>query len=532
MLSPLFKRLARAVSLTVFLAYALSFGVGADDLDTDGDGMNDEDEIAYGFDPNNSDENLNEVLDGLDDADGDGITNQDEIYTLGTSPILADTDGDGVNDGDEITAGTDPLVDERPDLFVTGLAMSSSTQFGFTVANQGLTDVVETDGLTTVTVDGLTIYSYLWSTLSDQNFLLAGGSTDYGLYGLGNGTHTVTVCVDSTGLVSETDRSNNCATSVFTVTESESSLMVEAGPDQYVLYGSTFSLVAAYAEGYEASPLYTATIAWGDGTVDTATQTELDGRIYLQGSHDFPAPETYIVRVCAAQDSADFTCDTFKLSVLGGSSSASTGNSAGGDSSTEEDTNVDLSGEEDSEIYVDTEIDQEVELSSEDCSAMAFDDVSEADGFYDAVCSLWANDVIHGRDANTFDGDDWIRRDEASKVFTRLFDYVTEAYGDTPEAEGMFVDVDQDDSLAYYTEVAAEEGIMDYDVDSVKNDEGDIVDEAYFMPHDAMTVLEIKEALQVADGNDYGSDLEAEGYAAEDKMTRGSFVQFLFGLFQ
>ncbi|MFC5370528.1 LPXTG cell wall anchor domain-containing protein, partial [Arcanobacterium bovis] len=64
--------------------------------DTDGDGLNDGDEIAKGTDPLKP------------DTDGDGVSDGDEI-THGTDPNKADTDGDGVSDGDEITEGTDPL---------------------------------------------------------------------------------------------------------------------------------------------------------------------------------------------------------------------------------------------------------------------------------------------------------------------------------------------------------------------------------------------------------------------------------------
>lgn len=40
--------------------------------------------------------------------DGDGLSTLDEIAVYGTDPLKADTDGDGVNDGDEVAAGTDP----------------------------------------------------------------------------------------------------------------------------------------------------------------------------------------------------------------------------------------------------------------------------------------------------------------------------------------------------------------------------------------------------------------------------------------
>lgn len=66
--------------------------------DTDGDGINDGDEVLiYYTDPRKP------------DTDGDGLTDYDEIYTYKTSPIKFDTDGDGLGDGEEIARKTDPL---------------------------------------------------------------------------------------------------------------------------------------------------------------------------------------------------------------------------------------------------------------------------------------------------------------------------------------------------------------------------------------------------------------------------------------
>ena len=69
-------------------------------LDSDGDGLPDSEEVAYGT----------YHLDA--DTDGDGLNDGDEVINYGTDPLVADTDGDGLNDGDEVDNGTNPLQKE------------------------------------------------------------------------------------------------------------------------------------------------------------------------------------------------------------------------------------------------------------------------------------------------------------------------------------------------------------------------------------------------------------------------------------
>jgi len=97
--------------------------LGTDPLksDTDGDGLEDGDEVRrYHTDPAKSDtdgdglddaaELLNHQTDPLrTDTDGDGLEDGSEVGTHGTNPTDSDTDGDGINDGDEIeNLGTNP----------------------------------------------------------------------------------------------------------------------------------------------------------------------------------------------------------------------------------------------------------------------------------------------------------------------------------------------------------------------------------------------------------------------------------------
>jgi hypothetical protein len=73
------------------------------DPDSDGDGLDDSEEVSKGTDPNNDQDP--KVI----DTDKDNLTNFDEIYVHNTDPKKADTDGDSINDDVEIAKGTDPL---------------------------------------------------------------------------------------------------------------------------------------------------------------------------------------------------------------------------------------------------------------------------------------------------------------------------------------------------------------------------------------------------------------------------------------
>ncbi|MBU0624984.1 hypothetical protein KKF05_01435 [Patescibacteria group bacterium] len=70
----------------------------AGSIDTDGDGLTDEQERALSTDPL------------FADTDSDGLIDSDEVNIFHTNPNSIDTDGDGITDTEEIAAGTDPVI--------------------------------------------------------------------------------------------------------------------------------------------------------------------------------------------------------------------------------------------------------------------------------------------------------------------------------------------------------------------------------------------------------------------------------------
>jgi outer membrane protein OmpA-like peptidoglycan-associated protein len=102
--------------------------------DTDGDGLNDGDEVLkYATNPLNRDSDGDGLTDGEEvnkyktdplkaDTDGDGLNDREEVMNYKTDPLKADTDGDGLSDGDEVRKyKTDPLkVDTDKDAIDDG----------------------------------------------------------------------------------------------------------------------------------------------------------------------------------------------------------------------------------------------------------------------------------------------------------------------------------------------------------------------------------------------------------------------------
>jgi len=131
-----FASVQRELSIKRFFAFnrnALARG-GQQFVDSDGDGLSDEEEKTIGTDPLNPDTDGDGLGDGLERAAGlDPISTNDvsgiiqcnpfldddadllnecEERVIGTDPCVADTDGDGLSDFVEVMSRTNPLVPE------------------------------------------------------------------------------------------------------------------------------------------------------------------------------------------------------------------------------------------------------------------------------------------------------------------------------------------------------------------------------------------------------------------------------------
>jgi hypothetical protein len=113
-------------------------GIRDGDEDYDHDGLSNAAEIAFGLDPFNPDSNGNGILDGDEDPDHDGLSNRREALA-GTDPNNPDTDGDGWNDETEVTGGSNPLdagsrpvglIASTPQIDVTRLGDATTGVFG------------------------------------------------------------------------------------------------------------------------------------------------------------------------------------------------------------------------------------------------------------------------------------------------------------------------------------------------------------------------------------------------------------------
>jgi type II secretory pathway pseudopilin PulG len=111
--------LAQLVGATQTAAYNQTQAAISGQLDSDGDGLTDNQELEIGTDPFNPDTDGDGLSDGEEvlrrntdplnpDTDADALTDGDEVLIHNTDPLNPDTENDKLNDGEEIRLGTDP----------------------------------------------------------------------------------------------------------------------------------------------------------------------------------------------------------------------------------------------------------------------------------------------------------------------------------------------------------------------------------------------------------------------------------------
>lgn len=110
------NKVVQESDIIIFLSY----------IDSDGDGLSDEEEARYGTDKTKS------------DTDTDGLSDYLEVHTYKTNPLKQDSDGDGLDDGLEIRIGLNPLkqdsdangiLDNKEDSDKDGLTNEQEIQF-------------------------------------------------------------------------------------------------------------------------------------------------------------------------------------------------------------------------------------------------------------------------------------------------------------------------------------------------------------------------------------------------------------------
>ena len=146
------------------------------DLDSDGDGVSDADEILISTDPYDVDSDGNTVNDGQEDFDGDGINNDDEsneYIAAGTDTTpadgnfdivtVADSDNDGVLNTSDVCTGFDDAVDTDSDTIPNGCDLDADND-GILDSNECTSPVFNTTMSSLVTGTTVTVGTF------DQNW--------------------------------------------------------------------------------------------------------------------------------------------------------------------------------------------------------------------------------------------------------------------------------------------------------------------------------------------------------------------------
>ncbi|MBA1443926.1 MAG: PKD domain-containing protein [Gammaproteobacteria bacterium] len=122
-----------------------------------------------------------------------------------------------------------------------------------------------------------------------------------------NGIYTVTLTV--------TDKDGGIGADTLTVTVNNVAPIVEAGPNLSGTPGDTIALAPATFTDAGVQDTHTATIDWGDGTVEPGTVTQGAGAGSVAGSHAYAADGNYTVTVTVTDDDGASGSDSFQVNL-------------------------------------------------------------------------------------------------------------------------------------------------------------------------------------------------------------------------
>ena len=210
------------------------------------------------------------------------------------------------------------LVDGVLDPEVPPTADANGDAFGLYTVPEGLVIPVDGSGSFDVDLPAQTL-THEWDLDNDGVFETTGVSPNFTLGADGPRVFPITL---------EVCDPLNCDTSQAAITVTNVAPTVEAGANQVTIEGTPISLdPASFTDpGYDDATFgteenFTATIDWGDGTVEAGVVSETPGSPgvltvgTVSGSHIYGDNGTYTVEVCVSDDDSGTGCSSFDVQV-------------------------------------------------------------------------------------------------------------------------------------------------------------------------------------------------------------------------